>query len=241
MSRKKNRTFRFKQFSVSDNLSVMKIGTDGVLIGAWAEAASARQVLDVGCGCGVIALMIAQRAAAANITAIDIDPDSVTEATENFNKSRWSNRLQAKLQDFNQINDEHQYDLIISNPPFFDNGVLPPNAAREKARHSTSLTISTLIEQSKALLSDDGLLCFISPADSRDSIIEACVFNDLAITRTCEVIPVEGEATKRILWEIRHRKAKVMPCKKETLTIECSSGNYSQDYISLTRDFYIKF
>ena len=119
---RREKIFRFKQFEVVNDRTAMKVGTDGVLLGAWCPVAEARRVLDVGTGCGVIALMVAQRNRQALIEGIDIDQDSIAEARLNFANSPWNNRLTAIEGDFNDMDGDARYDLIVSNPPYFTNG-----------------------------------------------------------------------------------------------------------------------
>ena len=129
LSMGREKVFKFKQFAVLNDRTAMKVGTDGVLLGAWCPVEGARRVLDVGTGCGVIALMVAHRNTDAVIDAIDIDHDAIDEATLNFANSPWSERLTAIEGDFNNLNTAVGYDLIVSNPPYFTDSLLPPDEA----------------------------------------------------------------------------------------------------------------
>ena len=233
----REKVFRFKQFSVLNDRTAMKVGTDGVLLGAWCPVAGVRRALDVGTGCGVIGLMIAQRNSEVMIDAIDIDYDAVEEATTNFANSPWSNRLTAMEQDFNDIDKVSCYDLIVSNPPYFTNGVLPTGNARTTARHTGHLTYRQLIEGASRLLNDDGSLALISPVDVERDIIEASTFASLEIRCQTYVIPVEGSGPKRILWLLSRQQ---VAFHQETLIIADRNGNFTRDYIALTGDFYLK-
>ena len=142
----REKVFRFKQFAVLNDRTAMKVGTDGVLLGAWCPVEGIHRVLDVGTGCGVIALMVAQRNSEAVITGIDIDEGAIEEAGLNYANSPWSERLTATLADFNDMKDNDRFDLIVSNPPYFTNGVLPTGDARTTARHTGSLSYRQLIE-----------------------------------------------------------------------------------------------
>ena len=148
--------FDFKQFSVANKLSAMPVSTDSVLIGAWCNVDDAFRALDVGTGTGVIALMLAQRNPNLTVDAIDIDENSTLEASDNFANSPWSNRLNISLADFNDW--QGKYDLVVSNPPFFIDGIHSPNVARASARHAQSLTYKQLISHGFALLNDNGRL-----------------------------------------------------------------------------------
>lgn len=197
----KERLFKFKQFSVHHSQSAMKVGVDGVLVGAWADA-SGQRVLDAGCGCGMIALMVAQRNPAAVVDAVDIHAPSVDEANLNFSLSPWGNRLRARVADFNDLaSGQGQYDLIVSNPPFFDSGVAEPETPREVARHTAGLSPLTLAELSAALLEPGGRLCLITVAGTEENIAAAASRHGLARARLCRVTDHEGAPCKRVLME----------------------------------------
>ena len=226
----REKVFKFKQFAVVNDRTAMKVGTDGVLLGAWCPVEDARHVLDVGTGCGVIALMVAQRNASAVIDAIE-------EAALNFNASPWNDRLTAMEGDFNHLQVAVGYDLIVSNPPYFTNGVLPTGDARTQARHTASLTYRQLIEGASRLLTDDGALALISPTDAERVIIEAATFTSLPVRQMVRVIPVEGTAPKRTLWLLSRRD---IPYHEGTLTIAHHDGTFTDEYIALTGAFYLK-
>ena len=233
----REKVFRFKQFAVVNDRTAMKVGTDGVLLGAWCPVEGARHVLDVGTGCGVIALMIAQRNASAVLDAIDIDHDAIEEATLNFKASPWGERLTAIEGDFNELQTTERYDLIVSNPPYFTNGVLPTGDARTQARHTGTLSYRQLIEGASRLLSDDGTLALITPTDAEQDIIEAATFASLPVRRLTRVIPVEDAAPKRTMWLLSRRD---MAYCEDTLTIAHRDGTFTSDYIALTGAFYLK-
>ena len=233
----REKTFRFKQFSVLNDRTAMKVGTDGVLLGAWCPVEGVHRVLDVGTGCGVIALMIAQRNSGAVITGIDIDEGAIEEASLNFANSPWSERLTAILADFNDLTDGDRYDLIVSNPPYFTDSLPSPDASRTLARHTCSLTYRQLIEGAARLLTGDGTLALISPTDAESDIIEAATFASLPVRSKTRVIPVEGAAPKRTLWLLSRRDT---PYTENTLTIAHPDGSFTKEYIDLTKDFYLK-
>ncbi len=230
--------FRFKQFAVEHDRSSMKVGTDGVLLGAWCDVARASSALDVGTGCGVIALMLAQRNPSLRVDAIDIDHDSVEQARDNFEASPWSDRLMAIEGDFKVVELARKYDLIVSNPPFFVNGILPPAEARKNARHTQSLTYAQLLSRAKSLLADAGKIAIVSPVDVSEVILDACAENQLCVNRMTEVLSIENTPPKRLLWEIT-RSIVSMQC--DTLTIEKIPGEFTEEYRALCRDFYLKF
>lgn len=217
--------------------TAMKVGTDGVLLGAWCPVEGAQRALDVGTGCGVIALMVAQRNGEAHIDGIDIDPGAIEEATLNFAASPWSERLTAMMADFSHMTSTDSYDLIVSNPPYFTDSLLPPDAARTLARHAGALSYHQLIEGAAQRLTDSGMLALISPTVAEGAIIEAAAFASLPVKNITRVIPVEGAAVKRILWLLSRRE---MPYREENLTIAHRDGSFTSEYIALTRNFYLK-
>lgn len=233
-------TFRFKKFRVINDKTAMKVGTDGVLLGAWCDVSAATSVLDVGAGCGLIALMIAQRNDHAMIDAIDIDCCAVEEAYINFHDSPWGGRLNVREADFNIFANScvKKYDLIVSNPPFFSNGVMPAGVSRERARHSSTLTMRQLLENSAKILAKSGKIAMITPADIHEEIVELCNVLKLYINKITDVIPVIGAAPKRILWEISHTQDAL---QQDSLTIEVAPLVYTDAYKTLCKDFYLKF
>jgi tRNA1Val (adenine37-N6)-methyltransferase len=233
----REKIFRFKQFAVLNDRTAMKVGTDGVLLGAWCPVEGAQHVLDVGTGCGVIALIIAQRNNDAIITGIDIDEGAIEEATLNFANSPWGKRLTTTLADFNTLTDNDRYDLIVSNPPYFTDSLLPSIESRTLARHTTALSYNQLIEGACRLLTDDGTLALISPTDAEDEIVEAATFASLPVRIVTRVIPVDGAAPKRTLWHLSRR---AIPYREDTLTISRRDGTFTQEYIDLTSAFYLK-
>ena len=134
-----NPFFRFKQFTVYHDRCAMKVGTDGVLLGAWTNLSQSRRILDIGTGTGLIALMMAQRVPEVPITAIDIDAEAVNQANENFSASPWNNRLEAVLQDVCTYTEKNSFDTIVSNPPYFINSLKCPDNQRTTARHTDTL------------------------------------------------------------------------------------------------------
>lgn len=229
-------SFRFKQFNVSNVRSAQKVGTDGVLLGAWVSlSGSDRRVLDVGTGTGVIALMMAQRAPEAVIAAIDIDFDSVEEATANFIASPWPERLLAMEAPFQQMTG--RFDLIVSNPPFFIDSLKAPDSRRSAARHTDTLTHRDLLDNAARLLSDTGRLAVIYPATEAEMFAGEALSSGLFPSRICKVSTKDGNPPKRFLMELSREK-------KEPLIEKLSimrDGDYSAEYKAVTSDFYLKF
>lgn len=222
----------------------MKVGVDAVILGAWANVQNARTVLDVGCGCGVIALMIAQRNQSAQISAIDIDPESVEEATENFSASPWSDRIMTKEMDFNDYCSQHMernmepLDYIISNPPYFDSGIYTPNSIRLKARHQGKLSPSIILEKGSALLSNKGMIGMVIPVGQTEGMIKFANSIGLNLIRKMIMTGREGREPKRCFIEFGKELKSVAT---EQLTIEFTDGSFTPEYQFLCHDFYLKF
>ena len=229
--------FRFKQFSVSHARSAMKVGTDGVLLGAWCSVGGCRRVLDVGTGCGLIALMVAQRNDAVRVDAIDVDAGAVADARSNFAASPWPERLNALETDFNAFEPDGPYDLIVSNPPFFSDSLLPPDAQRAVARHGGLLTYDQLVGKAAAMLTPRGMLALVTPSQARSRVLECASFARLTLLRMTSVQTAAGVDAKRILWEFGREPG---PTATSVLAIRDASGGYSADYRRLCSGFYLE-
>ncbi|MDE6282394.1 MAG: methyltransferase [Muribaculaceae bacterium] len=243
--------FRFKQFDVVNCRSAMKVGTDGVLLGAWCRIpdrgdknTAKLRVLDVGCGTGLIALMIAQRCETAMIEAIEIDTDAAAEASENFVASRWSDRLRLTNGDFIEIWPKikpESIDLMVSNPPFFTNGEHAPDALRDTARHESALTLDSLLEVACNLLTSHGILSLILPAEREEEVIYKGTLNGLTLTRLTRVTTVSRKPPRRILAELsRSDHSSCDQCVTEHLSLTDGDGAFTPQYYSLVKDFYLK-
>lgn len=216
----------------------MKVGTDGVLLGAWCSV-SAGRILDVGTGSGLIALMLAQRCPEAQIDAIDIDADAIGQAAENFRLSKWSDRLSAwqiPLQDF--VNGrEGIYQLIVSNPPYFVDSLKNPDKQRQTARHTDTLTYSELVSCSAKLLCEGGELALILPAEAEAEILSEAAKNGLSALRLTHVYSKPGKKMKRVL--ATFQKCPSCQCETRDFYIESESSPRSEEYALLTQDFYL--
>lgn len=227
--------FQFKQFTISQDKTAMKVGTDGVLLGAWTSIFGKR-VLDIGTGTGLIALMIAQRSLCL-VDCIEIDNDAYLQATENLSKSKWEGRLDISHTSLQEFTTEYKFDTIISNPPFFNKSQKTPNESRNFARHTDSLSFDELLQFTSVKLTDLGIASFIIPFDSEKEFLQIAKYNNLHPSRICRVRGTEESPIKRSLIELSFDK---VDCLETNLTIEISRHVYTQDYINLTRDFYIK-
>lgn len=214
----------------------MKIGTDGVLLGAWAELGRANgNVLDVGAGCGVIALMLAQRYAQASITAVELDAEAMLDLRANIEASPWANRVQAIESDYKAV--EGFYDLIVSNPPFFITGERAPQSARAAARHiDHGLSPIALTAFAAEHLSDGGRLAMIFPIEQLAEVEFQAALHHLSPLRITEVSSNASRQPLRVLAEFAKTDC---PCQRSRLTIHDNAGGYSPEYISLTRNFYL--
>lgn len=235
-----NPYFKFKQFAVHHDRSSLKVGTDAVLLGAWADVADAKRILDIGTGSGVIALMLAQRSSA-QIDAIDIDEESTKQAQENFLDSSWSNRLKAyniSLNDFTATA-RAKYDLVVSNPPYFTDSFKPTDPQRFSARHNDQLPINELAENTAKLLSPTGRFCVILPVKEAGLLTAALRSHGLFPEKELWVYSFTGkEVFRKIILFNRNETF----CQREELTIETAPGQgYSKEYIELTRAYYLNF
>ena len=229
--------FRFKQFTVWHDRCAMKVGTDGVLLGAWTNLKNANRILDVGTGTGLIALMLAQRTRDAKITAIDIDADAVGQAKENVLASPWKDRVEVALQDVCTYVPDGLFDIIVSNPPYFVNSLKCPDGQRTTARHTDSLDANRLIGKVTELLAPEGRFSLILPADQTDELLRIAEENGLYPSRITRVITRPGLPPKRVLVEFRKT---TQICEETELVVELDRHVYSEDYIALTKDFYLK-
>jgi len=230
--------FRFKQFSVAQDKSAMKVNTDGVLLGAWADVGAAKAILDIGTGTGVIALIMAQRNAEAIIDAIDIDEDAFAQARDNFQNSIWSKRLYAHHVSLQDYCPDRKYDLIISNPPYFIDDSKTEDHQKNIAKHSISLSYKELIAGISRLLADGGGAFLVLPAFNLPLFENLAAEEKLFIANLAEVIAVDGKAPYLALIKLAREKKDDV---KDTLVIQNEEGIFTSNYRELTKDFYLKF
>ena len=235
-----SKPFKFKEFSVEQDKCAMKIGTDGVLLGAWATVnQETDSILDIGSGTGLLALMLAQRSTAELIDAIEIDADAYEQCVVNFENSIWADRLfcyHASLLEFiEEIED--QYQLIVSNPPFYEENVSSGNNSRDIARQNTSMPFTHLIEAVSLLLTNNGIFATIIPFKEEENFISLAKNYGLFVTNICHVQGNENSPIKRSLLQFSRKESTL---KTTVLCIEKERHIYTQDYINLTKDFYLK-
>ena len=235
--------FKFKEFSIHQDKTAMKIGTDAVLLGAWVFLENEiDSILDVGSGTGIIALMLAQRSFALTIDAVEVDNDAYEQTVTNFENSNWGDRLYCYHSSFQNFADEiaeedETYDLIISNPPFYTDEFESKNDARNKARFTTSLSFNELLKGVSKILSKKGKFAVIIPFKEEQGFVKLAKENNLFLNRVCHVKGNPSSAFKRSLLEFSFEEKKL---NKENLTIEIKRHQYTDEYINLTKDFYLK-
>jgi tRNA1Val (adenine37-N6)-methyltransferase len=236
--------FRFKQFTVKDNRCAMKIGTDGILLGCWADVSGARHILDIGTGCGVIALQCAQKNSFARITGLEIDSDACIDAIENIYNSPWQNRiicLHTSLQAFASVNNE-VFDAILSNPPFFENSQKALTKNRMNARHTDTLHYLDIFEFSLNHLSNNGSVQLILPSENAATCVEKAQEYGLKPIRICHVFPTPQKAAHRWLLHFMKTTSDIH-CEMNDLVIEngITRHEYTEQYKILCKDFYLHF
>lgn len=233
--------FKFKQFSVEQDRCAMKIGTDGVLLGAWAPIENNPfSILDIGTGTGIIALMLSQRSNAQQIDALEIDEDAYEQAVDNFENSSWSDRLfcfHAGLDEFVE-EPEDEYDLIVSNPPFYTENYKSENEQRDLARFADAMPFEDLIEAADLLLSENGVFAVIIPFKEEDEFITLAKEYELHPIKITRVKGTPTTEIKRSLLAFSRNESTTILTNE--LIIETARHNYTPEYIELTKDFYLK-
>jgi tRNA1Val (adenine37-N6)-methyltransferase len=236
--------FQFKQFSIQDHHTAMKIGTDGILLGSWVNVDKATKILDIGSGTGVIAIMSAQKNQVADITALEIDENAIVDAQLNIQNCGWNNRINLihiSLQEFEKNNSQF-FDCIVSNPPFFENSQKAANFARIKARHTDSLHYTDLLRFAQNWLTKDGTLNLILPTEQGYNCIECSSNFDLKPIRICEVHPIPAKPAHRLLISFG-RESSNHELEKNKLIIETGivRHEYTEEYKKICKEFYLKF
>jgi tRNA1Val (adenine37-N6)-methyltransferase len=232
--------FKFKQFTIQQDRCAMKVGTDGVLLGAWAPVEhNPFSILDIGAGTGLIALMLAQRSHAEQIDALEIDEDAYEQCVDNFEDSPWGDRLfcyHAGLDEFME-EPEDEYDLIVSNPPFYTDDYKSGDEQRDTARFADALPFEDLAEAASILLSDIGIFAVIIPYKEEERFIALAAENELFPIKITHVKGTPSSEIKRSL--IAFSREEKEPAIDE-LVIETARHQYTPEYTALTQDFYLK-
>jgi tRNA1Val (adenine37-N6)-methyltransferase len=234
-----NSFFRFKQFTINQDKCAFKVGTDGVLLGACANVTGMKRILDIGTGTGLIALMLAQRCDA-EIIAIEPDNDSFVQASENVRLSKWSGRIRIEnctLQNF--YPDNTSFDLIVSNPPYFIDSLKNPDPAKSNTRHNDSLTHSDILTGARRLLAEDGLLQLIMPYDEGNIFIAEALEHGFYCNSILKIRPMPSSEIRRLILGFTGKRTK--PAER-FFTIEIGKRHeFTEEYINLTKDFYLRF
>ena len=226
--------FRFKQFEIRQERAPMKVGTDGVLLGAWAEGG--KRILDIGTGTGLLALMMAERFVDAEVVGIDINPDAILDATENVQRSSFCERINIK-QCALQAYDDLPFDAIICNPPYFVRSLKSPDCGRSEARHTDTLGIGELVANSRRLLTEGGVLGVILPHSAEEEFLGIVRSNSFGIRRIMRIRPTVNAAFKRVMIQaVRGYEGKPLI---DEMFIEKARHIYSDEYKALTCDFYL--
>lgn len=231
--------FRFKKFTIHQDKCAMKVGTDGVLLGAWTDPRLATKIADIGTGTGLIAIMLAQKSNA-SVTGIEIDTGAATQAKENMSNTLWKDRLnviEADIKDY-YPHHEAEFDLIVSNPPFFNENTKGYSEKRNIARHTDGLSFGLLVEAVSFILKEDGRFSVIIPATSAQEFISEAIRHKLSLTRKTEVITKLGTPAKRVMMEFCKNTSNNATTEYAQLLLS-ENGNKSQEYINLTSDFYL--
>lgn len=232
------KTFHFKQFSIKQDKCAMKVNTDGVLLGAWANGRGATHILDIGTGTGVIALMLAQQNNKAKITAIDIDENAYLESQENFAASLWNKNLNAQHTSLQNFHIETKFDVIISNPPYFIHDYKTEDEAKNMAKHSTALNYDELLDGINSLLSNQGKAFLIIPIFNLLMFQTKAESFEFYLTKLTEVTAVEGKQPYVVLMQIERKRRALI---KSRLLIQTVQGEFAEEYKDLTKEYYLKF
>lgn len=238
---KSGKHFHFKQFSIAQDKCTHKVGTDGVLLGAWADIRNARTFLDIGTGTGLIALMLAQRTDSnVHIEAIDVESEEAQQTRENAENSPWKAKIEVFHAPVQQFYPPYQYDVIVSNPPYFVNSQLPPVLKRQTARHTQSLSFIDLVKAVKRLLTPQGKFSIILPYQEGLEFIALAKTNDLFCSRQWSFKSREQKPVERWLIELSIQRPDSIEEGQIILYDATNIHHWSEDYMNLTREFYLR-
>ncbi|MCQ2210366.1 MAG: methyltransferase [Paludibacteraceae bacterium] len=231
-----NPYFQFKQFTIYQDRCAMKVGTDGVLLGAWADVSSAHSILDIGTGTGLIALMVAQRSGAF-VTALEMDVEASKQALENVERSPWNEKIKVVNLSLQEYDSLMKYDHIISNPPYFNQSLKSPKEGRTTARHTDTLSYDDLLKGVVRLLDEEGIFSVILPFSEKERFVTLAEQYNLYPARITEVLPTPISTPKRFMAEFSFQQVE---CQQKSLIIESAGRHqYSDDYKQLTEQFYL--
>lgn len=229
-------TFQFKYFSVSQSDTTMKVGTDAMLLGSLVSIANQpKTILDIGTGTGVIALMLTQRFRDAKVIGLEIDESACREAKVNFKNSIWKERLTAINEDILNVDSLEKFNLIVSNPPYYENSLLSDNDRTSRAKHAEFLPVHSLLQKVSKLLAEDGSFWVIVPAENDSTWIEKARKNDLYLQQSISIIGKEGQGEKRRILAFGQAESSI---ESSRLTVREVNNKYTSEYIELTKEFH---
>ena len=231
------RPFHFKHFSLYHHRSTMKVGTDAILLGRWVEVKPTDVVLEIGTGCGLLPLMLAQKGVA-QVDAVDIDKVSIEEATINFSASQWCDKLKAYCSDIVDFQTDKQYDLIVSNPPFFNRFSKCESERKSRARHNdVTLSYESLCAVVVRLLKPDGRFALVLPVTASMEFLKVAEKNGLFLHKKLNIIPTEGEAPNRVNLELQLFKPSEI--QEDSFLIRYKDKRFTDQYHEYLKDFYL--
>lgn len=239
MNKRIYKPFEFKKFKIHQNNAAMKIGTDGILLGAWADLSDKKKGIDIGSGTGIISIMLCQRNEILEIDSIEVSEKAVLDAKKNIKNCKWNERINLIHKDLKLFSTENKYDLIISNPPYFQKSLKPKDLDRLKARHEVSLNYKDVLNFSEKHLLKNGTINLILPIDQKQEVTEYVEKFGLYVSKECIVFPKPNKNPHRLLIELSKIKKTF---ESQSLTIENDGRhNYTDNYKKLTREFYTIF
>ena len=239
MNKRIYKPFEFKKFKIHQNNAAMKIGTDGILLGAWADLSDKKKGIDIGSGTGIISIMLCQRNEILEIDSIEVSEKAVLDAKKNIKNCKWNERINLIHKDLKLFSTENKYDLIISNPPYFQKSLKPKDLDRLKARHEVSLNYKDVLNFSEKHLLKNGTINLILPIDQKQEVTEYAEKFGLYVSKECIVFPKPNKNPHRLLIELSKIKKTF---ESQSLTIENDGRhNYTNNYKKLTREFYTIF
>jgi len=229
--------FRFKQFEIHQFNTAMKVNTDGVLLGAWVEKNNPKKILDIGTGTGVIAIMMAQKFHESKIIAIEIDDDAAKDAIFNVENCKWKNRISVLHSDFINFAQKttEKFDLIVSNPPYFENQLKAQNSKRTLARHTSALPFEKLAQNISKILSEAGCFSVVLPYENHENFIHLCSKFKLFCSRKTLIYPKENKKSNRVMLDFTKQINKTT----ENKIYIRKNVNYSSEYLEMTKNFYL--
>ena len=232
------RPFFFKKFGLFHHRSTMKIGTDAILLARWVEVSENDDVLDIGTGCGLIPLMLAQKGIK-TADAVEIDKDSYEEAAQNFSNSAWNSRIAAINDDIKQYADvcTKKYDLVVSNPPFFFGDNIPEKAKKGLARHTNTLSYSDLLASVKKVMKTDGRFALVLPARESATFLQEAENQGFFLEKEMKIVPIEGKEANRINMQLVVNQ--VDKTESETFVLRHPDHSFTKEYKDFLKDYYL--